>query len=452
MPWIRTPAGTLVPDEFLAEVQLLFNIAGAIEDCDLSDEERGLMEERLTGLERDLDKEYINECDDSWDDRTEVGVFGDDDKHERMMAGQTQGTDGLPDDGTIEEKMMDEDEMAGERTQLDDKVELKAGEQTQLSDVELSDFELNGVELRAGERTQMRVVEYGEQTQGGVEETSCGGSVATEVGSGSEDWMQDSVVIDIGADATVWGGELDIDADEKGGVMRNSCSGSLEVAAQVGFGSAVWMDDSAMNDTGGWDCDFDADTVGNLIAIEVDAAGLDSLVGGGSVMIPELGFVSEICKLGVGLEPLTLAARLLIKEGSETESKVWIDCGLDSFSLFGSSSDSGGGSEDYVSFGSESEKLIMFDDCAGGFQKDDLPEFGCSSVVAELFRVVGYGLLDQLRFFSRNVLYDPGGSLCYVLLLSLFGLSSWGLLVCSVFASVLSASISVILVVLRAFG
>ena len=104
-----------------------------------------------------------------------------------------------------------------------------------------------------------------------------------------------------------------------------------------------------------------------------------------------------------------------------------------------------------LSFGYAIEKMITAGN-AGGFQKDDLPEFGRSSVVAELFRVVGHGLLDQLRFVSRNVLYDPGGSLCYVLLLSLFGLSSWGLLVCSVFASVLSASISVIVVVLRAFG
>ena len=224
---------------------MLYNIAGAIEDCDLSDEEQGLMEAEMLRLEEDLDKEYTNECDDSWDDHTDVMEMFDD-EHEVTKAGQTQGTDGLPDDGTIEEKMMDEDEMAGERTQLDDKVEKKAGEQTQLSDVELSDFELNGVELRAGERTQMRVVEYGEQTKGGVEETSCGGSVATEVGSGSEDWMQDSVVIDIGADATVWGGELDIDADENSiayelaaGVLENGSDSDLDLVHGVGFGSGV---------------------------------------------------------------------------------------------------------------------------------------------------------------------------------------------------------------------
>ena len=55
-------------------------------------------------------------CDDSWDDRTDVAEMFDD-EHELMKAGQTQGTDGLPDDGTNEEKMMNEelDEKAGEQ-------------------------------------------------------------------------------------------------------------------------------------------------------------------------------------------------------------------------------------------------------------------------------------------------------------------------------------------------
>ena len=126
MPWIRTPAGTLVPDEFLPEVQLLFNIAGAIEVCDLSDDARDLMEAGMLRLERDLDKEYINECDDSWDDRTEVGVFGDD-EHDEMVTGREQNKDG-----------------AGELTQDEDKTR-EAGELTQ--DVERVEVE-RVVELR----------------------------------------------------------------------------------------------------------------------------------------------------------------------------------------------------------------------------------------------------------------------------------------------------------------
>ena len=214
MPWIRTPAGTLVPHDFLAEVQLLYNIAGAIEDCDLSDEEQGLMEAEMRRLEEDLDKEYINECDDSWDDRTDVMEMFDD-EHEIMKAGQTQGTDGLPDDGMNEEKMMNEelDEKAGERaTQSEVEVELDADEQEMYVEVVGVEFE-NGV--GAGERTR-GVRTYGLSQELAVAESpnnGCGGSVeVAEVGFGSEDWMEDSVVIDIGADVTECGTEMDAGA------------------------------------------------------------------------------------------------------------------------------------------------------------------------------------------------------------------------------------------------
>ena len=440
MPWIRTPAGTLVPDDFMAEVQLLYNIAGAIEDCDLSDEEQGLMEAEMLRLEEDLDKEYINECDDSWDDRTDVMEMFDD-EHEIMKAGQTQGTDGLPDDGKNEEKMMDEDEKAGERaTQLKVEVELDADEQeTYVEVVNVVEVEFeNGV--GAGERTRgVRTCGLSQELVAAESpDNGCGGSVESdEVGSG--DWRQESVVIDIGAAATVWGGELGVDADENSiayelaaGSLENGSDNDSDLVLGVGFSSGVsglWRHISS-------ECgdDFDADAVGNVIAAELDAAGF------GSVMVSELGFgyvVSKVWKTVVGLEPLTLAARLLIKAGAKTGCGGLIDSCVEDFA-YGSLA--GGGTEDLqVSFSSEHEKMITFDDSAEGAQKESVPEIGCSFVVAELFRVVGYGLLDQPRSVSRNVLYDPGGSPCYVLFLNLFGLSSWGLLVSSVFASLSSA-------------
>ena len=123
----------------MVEVQLLFNMAGAIEDSDLSDDARGLglVEAEIMRLEEDLDKEYINECDDSWDDRTDV-IEMFDNKHE---VGQTQDTDGLlDDDGAHEEEVKNEEKMkdeweAGEHTRkVDDNVELKAGEHTRKVD------------------------------------------------------------------------------------------------------------------------------------------------------------------------------------------------------------------------------------------------------------------------------------------------------------------------------
>jgi hypothetical protein len=447
MPWIRTPAGTLVPDEFLAEVQLLFNIAGAIEDCDLSDEERGLMEERLIGLEQDLDKEYVNECDDSWDDRTEVGVFGGD-EHKVTMTGQMQTSDGLLGNGPDEVKTMDEDDMAGEQaTQLDEEVELKAGEQTLLSDVVLKVDMLS----EAGERTQVRdkwVMVAGEQTQGGVVWNSCSGSEeAAEVGVGSEDWIQDSVIIDISADASVWSSELDSGAVQKqiadadSGVsgtgagsedsaevgvgfvkekliqfddvtderywtgqtvrLESDCGiegfaawldslagGGTEEAAEVVVGSEDWIRDSVMNSIGGCGCEFDADAVGKLIAIEMDAAGLDSLVtGSGSVVIPDVSF-----GFGSGFK----------------------------------------------------EKMIEFDDVAETAREDEIGKKGSDDTVSGLGRDVVSEFVcsfDISGRFGSNVLYDPGGSAA--------GLSSWGLLVSSVFASVEAHNVDVV-VLLRA--
>ena len=445
MPWIRTPAGTLVPDDFMAEVQLLFNIAGAIEDCDLSDDARGLMEAEMLRLECELDKEYINEYDDSWDDRTEVGVFGDD-EHEEMVTGQEQNKDG-----------------AGELTQEEDKTR-EAGELTQDVEVEVERVEVErvvelrvevgadeqtykefGVDVGAGERTQDGGVRAAESTQVRAAEadvaagvTSCSGSVVDWV----EDWIQDSVIIDIGADAAVWNSELGFDAVKKHIADAYSENGAgTEDSAEVGVGFvkeklmqfddatderywtgqsvglesecgidgfAAWLDslagggtedsaevgsedwirDSVVDSIGGWDCDFDADAVGEMIAIEMDAAGLDSLVtGSGSVVIPDVsfGFGSGFEEKMIQFTDVAETAR-----GDEIEKE---------------------GSDDIIS----------------GFGRDVVSEFVCA--------------FDVSGRFGSNILYDPGGSAV--------GLSSWGLLVSSVFASVEAHSV-VVIVLLRA--
>ena len=57
-----------------------------------------------------------------------------------------------------------------------------------------------------------------------------------------------------------------------------------------------------------WDDELDAVAIGNLIAADLDAAGVDWLVGSGSAVIPENSFVGgSEWKDMVKLEPLALA-------------------------------------------------------------------------------------------------------------------------------------------------
>ena len=391
MPWIRTPAGTLVPDDFLDEVQQIYNLVYAIERCRMSEREQGLLRDEMTELELDLDKEYINECDDSWNDRSELEMIGRDDV------------------AVASDWPLIEDD-AGELTQDEDKTR-EAGELTRNVEVEVERVEVEGdVELRvevevgageqtykefggdvgAGERTQDRGVRAAESTQVRAAEadvaagvTSCSGSVVDWV----EDWIQDSVIIDIGADAAVWNSELGFDAVKKHIADAYSENGAgTEDSAEVG--SEDWIRDSVVDSIGGWDCDFDADAVGEMIAIEMDAAGLDSLVtGSGSVVIPDVsfGFGSGFEEKMIQFTDVAETAR-----GDEIEKE---------------------GSDDIIS----------------GFGRDVVSEFVCA--------------FDVSGRFGSNILYDPGGSAV--------GLSSWGLLVSSVFASVEAHSV-VVIVLLRA--
>jgi hypothetical protein len=131
----------------------------------------------------------------------------------------------------VEDDVVEKGE-AGEQTQLDVEVDVvekgEAGERTQLVD---GMNVVNGGE--AGELTQLKVWEKGEagdrertQDEGvragenklvdveieAADGDSCSGSVLGVVEDfADEDWLQDSVVIDIGG----WSDELDADADQK---------------------------------------------------------------------------------------------------------------------------------------------------------------------------------------------------------------------------------------------
>ena len=243
-------------------------------------------------------------------------------------------------------------------------------------------------EEAAHERTHDdELSEAGEQTRGGVVENSCSGSVeVAEVGFGSEDWMEDSVVIDIGADVTECGTEMDAGAVADSTVCGFDCGGSVE-AAEVGFGfgfnseyeKMILFDD---------DAEVDADAIGTLISIEMDAAGLDSLVtGSGSVEVAEVGF---------GFKFGFKEKMILFADVSETAR-------------------------------GDAELKKGSDDMVSGFGPDVISEFVCA--------------IDISGRFGFDILYDPGGSDS--------GLSSWGLLVSSVFASVEAHNVDVV-VLLRA--
>ena len=185
-------------------------------------------------------------------------------------------------------------EMAGEQATHDvmkDEMNEMAGEQTQMRE-----FEVRVVddELSAGEQTQTRdgmVLGAGEQTYGGVDQDSCSGSVM-----GAEkyanDWMEDSIVIDIGVDATDWDGELDADAVQKQIADADSEDGTgagSEDSAEVGVSfekeKLVMRDIRLMRD----------DRTGQIVRLGSDcgidgfAAWLDSLSGGGTEDSAEVG-------------------------------------------------------------------------------------------------------------------------------------------------------------------
>jgi hypothetical protein len=379
MPWIRTPAGTLVPDDFLDEVQQIYNLVYAIERCRMSEREKGLLRDEMTNLELDLDKEYTNECDDSWDDRSELEVVGRDDV--ARMAGWLYIEDGAgkqtQNDGTNEDK--DKTREAGELTQ-DVKVEVErvdelrvgvgAGEQT------CKEFE---VDVGAGERTQEGRVRAAESTQVRAAEStggtsySCCGSVVDWV----KDWMEDSVIIDIGADATKCGTELNADG----------------------------------------------------CGIEGFAAWLDSLACGGSVetaedSVVDFAFVKE---------------KLILfdddAEGIQMDSSLKIGC--ISVTSVADEYVRAAGFDSFVAAGRCIRRSIIFDDdaeCICGDADYYNLKIGCSFVTAVA------DVYIRMADFGSNIPYDPGGSVA--------GLSSWGLLVSSVFASV-EAHSGVVIVLLR---
>jgi len=255
----------------------------------------------------------------------------------------------------------------------------------------------------------------------------------------------------------VWGGELDIDADENPiacelaadclaseiGTGRNSEDWLVGFASGLEDGLAT--DDVAVWDDG-WDDGLDADAIGNLIAAELIEAGLGSLV-------KEFGFVGgSEWEITVGLEPLTLAERLLLKEDSETGCAGLVDsCVCDS----AYDSLAGGGSVVVPGIGfiqDEKRKLIGFCDAAEANRDDSLKTENCfavdGSISYDLFCMIGFRMSgDSGRFISRNVLYDPGGFAFRFG--NGIGLSSWGLLVSSVFASTEALSVVVVLRALR---
>ena len=378
--------------------------------------------------------------------------------------------------------MTDERE-AGERTR---KVEVEdgvgAGEQTQLSDVMLNVDMLS----EAGEQTQLRdewVMEAGEQTQGGVVRNSgtedsaevgggfgkeklmevddvtqageryrtgrtvrsqsdggiegfaawldllAGGGSVVDIEVGSEDWRQDSVVIDIGvcADATVWDGELvscavqkqiaDVDADSENG------TGDGSEDSVFGFVSGVDCFDLAE-----WDDEVDADAVGKLIECELVAAGLDSLalgsLAGGGSEESVFGFAYEKQKLilfdndagSIGLDnSLKIESNSVTSDVSDYVRAV--------------------GFGPFVRAGHCICRNIIFDDDAESTCDDAdycILKIGCDFVTAV---IDGY---IRMADFVSDILYDPGG----VLLRSLFALFTGGLLVCSVFGSLIRPEMS----------
>ena len=134
-----------------------------------------------------------------------------------------------------------------------------------------------------------------------------------------------------------------------------------------------------------------------------------------------------------------------IKRAPLTE-KIGSDCDIEGFAAWLDSL-AGGGAEDSVAgfIQDEKRRLIEYEDADDADQGYQAVELSSDCVVSEIVgfgQAVGVGSEGSTGDTAlRNILYDPGGSIGN----GDFGLSSWGLLVSSVFASVEARSVVVVL-------
>jgi hypothetical protein len=164
-----------------------------------------------------------------------------------------------------------------------------------------------------------------------------------------------------------------------------------------------------------------------LIAIELDAAGLDLLTGGGSMEAAEFGFGfrEKLIEFEDTVDNRGQAGQTE-QNGNECDIKGLVrDAGSDSENIRGS------GRVVHGAGGYAKEKLIGFDIFYDTKRVSHIMGIGSDSVIDGFVRMmidgfvylIGFGMSDDFgRFYSRNVLYDPGGSVDGVDL----GLSSWG--------------------------
>ena len=353
-------------------------------------------------------------------ERTQLNVEMDDvDEGEVAEKVQLKVEVNVVDGREAGEQTREEGVRAGERTQVDGEVEADgsscSGSVVVAEEMQLK-VEVNVVdEGEVAEKVQEEGVRAGERTQvdGEVEAdgSSCSGSVAVaEKFSGG--WLEDSIVIDIGVDATYWGDELDADAVEKQ-IADGVVADSLESGTGSGFEGSMFGFISGVDkfDLTGWDCDFDADAVGSFIATDLDAAGLSLLVGGGSGDFVVEGDSEDLLFVGgsewtVRLDPLIVAERQLIKAECEVGCEELIGSRDGDSSYDSLISD---GTEDFVGFAYGNKKMIADDDCPEVAQIDDGLEMESSRVVMEICRVIGFGISDDFGRFVSNLLYDPGG-------------------------------------------
>ena len=232
----------------------------------------------------------------------------------------------------------------------------------------------------------------------------CGSQAAAVI----EDWVEDSVVIDIGDDATDWGGRKDADAVEKqiaDGVVADSLEGGTDSGfegSMFGFISGVDRFDST-----GWDYDFDADAVGRFIATELDAAGLSLLAGGGSGDLVVEGDSEDLLFAGgsertVRLDPLIVAERQLIKGELQDGCKKLIDSCAQVSALGLLVGSATGGSE--ISFIYDEKTRLMEHDVDD--REYQMEKLGSDDIVAHFGRAVGSISLKDLSRYVQS--YSEG--------------------------------------------
>jgi hypothetical protein len=235
---------------------------------------------------------------------TDVGEAGEQATHDVMkdemneMAGEQAAHDVMKDEM---------DEMVGEQATHDvmkGEMNEMVGEQTQRREFEVKVVD---AEMSAGEQTQLRdglVLGAGEQTHGGVAQDSCSGSVmgAEEY---DEDWVVDSVVevvVEAGERTKEGGGrsseskQVDLEVEAADGI---SCGGSVEEVEDY----EDWWQDSVIIEIGAdddatvWDSGLDACAFQKQIADDADIdVGYENGTGDGyegSVF----GFVSGVDSL-----------------------------------------------------------------------------------------------------------------------------------------------------------